>query len=1621
MTRSLSRCIASIPLLFLALASGTGRAADPPDYDIRAERRALRERYYQEVQRVEDAVRQGTLSREEASRRLAELNARRFQTARSGASRYTTAYRELMEEARQIREEWSAGYRTRTGRPDPGWKPPVNSGTPLDSPSSRGIFGDQDLTFASEADRAALVEAARRKGYTVKGRLSDGYVVIEELDIAAHGPTVRPANPVSPQGRLHTAELVQGHESFATPGSRQLWIPGERTEWTRRDTLGQVADNIKKAEHDLRRDPSGLRSWAEREEWAQNLSKATGRAMDAAGKSEQELEAALAAARREGRPATVIRNLEKDLAFRRQLAAIKTRMDPRAAGLVPPGASPEETRRILKEFQEKALRQFHEAYRTGVAQNRKLLAEMDARISRLRAAGKTAEADALLMERAWIADADAQALRHLATSPDDGGRLLAEIVSGSKLEAVRTPRGIRYRTPTGELLTADDVKAIARRAAEAPGGGTHAGGKGWSKAQIADAVLTFVILPAIHGTEKELEDAAREGRDPRALYALVNTAWESTQIPEIQRSYSRGQAISRDEIRKELDRIKAMIDRGEQPSAIESALRAVLLSIGRVTGITDILEAGGEFAGLLEATWNELGGPPGDVDALVRQRSGKMLAFVERETAEIERIRDEISGLLDRAADPMERMRKAELELYSMKARLERSRQALMDLRTRCTDARRFRSQFDAEEPNLTPERERALRELKAFAAAVEELCAAAPGERSAALAVATGARESTGDALETWETTLASLQETAGSLKDELDAMERIRQESDPGGLLAAAPEVLERARGAGEEAATSIEPAIALAAEVAEREKKVRLYLRMLAEARAEEERTRRDEQRLESAIDAIIDLAPKVAGNRVNSTVESAYASFEGMRSALNLDTLQAEWDAACEPGVSLPDLEALEDEGRRVTEARTRMEGLLGRVADCSNPTHIIGGAIRPTRDAAGIETLHRALPGQEIFLQVELTAHNLDRSDSVAVDLEAVLPDGTIVPLHPPAIVVRPGQEEGHGTTASLTLDTGLEPGTCSVRGSARLQGRSFPLQGTSFEIVRPAFEVGPLYIASAPGALDLDQRFAVGEPISMWVDVSGQAAEDALPPLTALWRIVSPTGTLTELGPTGLTDAVLEGEGVLGSLLGTIGTRGGLPLGEYTVEAVVLLDGTEMARRTGTFELVPLFEDGWILITDDPDNTLPMERFRPGDPLVVIAKMTYNGKDPGRQVHVTVDFGGPDAAIEDLDIEGDRSFEQGPDRGTGAARTVPQVIQEGVYTVTVTLDGGEGQVMEVSDSFTIVWPVQFDGIYTRDGTPPHNYRDRFAGGDGYRWFMGYHFVEVRPGDEYSSAFRCHVQEYDVEVLSSPILGTDVPRPGPATSTFDGVIPPDMPAGVYELQGIVWYNGIGYTSQDLQFRIGQDPTITITSPESGFMVDTKVLVVTGTCADRSLTQATMITNGEAVPIKLDNGSFSAKTVLRPGQNTIRVVAENDSGTGEDSVWGTADINAAALKIVLSWEARGTDIDLWVTDPEGATTNYHHKRPAEGRNLDVDDTSGPGMETYTIEVPLRGQYTVAIHYYADHGYSGSVPFRVQVTTWEATYRERRSGTTGTLHVAAGDRDEPGAVVRFTVPLW
>ncbi len=679
--------------------------------------------------------------------------------------------------------------------------------------------------------------------------------------------------------------------------------------------------------------------------------------------------------------------------------------------------------------------------------------------------------------------------------------------------------------------------------------------------------------------------------------------------------------------------------------------------------------------------------------------------------------------------------------------------------------------------------------------------------------------------------------------------------------------------------------------------------------------------------------------------------------------------------------------------------------------------ILPSGLFVSSDEAGLQRVSTAAAGQELFVQTGFGVTGLSRSDVLSVRLEATLSDGRRITFSSPSTPVRPDQEAGYRATASLLLPEDAPPGACRVTGRIRWGGMGADAGEASFVIEEYQTDLGELVVSPTPGGSPV-RKYAVGDPINAAVDVGLGGSESELR-VSGKWVLTLPDGGTLDLQPS-------EASLTAGKLTMAIRTNETNPLGVYRLDVVAGVGERVLGSRSTSFELVPLFEDPEILVADSEQAIETLELFRPNDPLVVLAKMTYNSVDPSRQVHISIHLDGPDPGIYALGAEADQGFPKGQ-QDVWLGRQVPALIQEGIYTVTVRLDGGAGQYLWLTETFKIIYPVQFDGIWTLDRSQPAQLKTRFSGGDEYEWFMRYRFVDARPDDLYSSAVWSYVGDYTFGVLSSGALGPDTPYPGQATTNLTGFIPLDQPMASYELAGVVWYNEVAYYSPTTAFKIGQEPTITITSPQPGFNVDKKVMVVTGTCADRNLEQAQMMTNGEVIPIKLTNGEFSAKTVLRPGQNDIAVIAMNNVGDSEAAVWGNANIRAAALKVVLSWETQGPDIDLWVENPQGEVTNYHHSGPSGGRTLDVDDRSGPGMETYTVEVSptgtydVTGTYHVAVHYYAAKGWQGEVPFRLQFTTWEATFSERRWSEEGTVYTAAGDSEEPrGAVAYFTVSL-
>jgi tetratricopeptide (TPR) repeat protein len=73
----------------------------------------------------------------------------------------------------------------------------------------------------------------------------------------------------------------------------------------------------------------------------------------------------------------------------------------------------------------------------------------------------------------------------------------------------------------------------------------------------------------------------------------------------------------------------------------------------------------------------------------------------------------------------------------------------------------------------------------------------------------------------------------------------------------------------------------------------------------------------------------------------------------------------------------------------------------------------------------------------------------------------------------------------------------------------------------------------------------------------------------------------------------------------------------------------------------------------------------------------------------------------------------------------------------------------------------------------------------------------------------------------------------------------------------------------------------------------------------------------------------------------------------------------------IHIYLTWDTDRTDVDLWVTTPQGEKVFYEHRSGRGGESLYDDVTTGYGPESFTAPVALRGNYTVEVNYFSAHG--------------------------------------------------
>lgn len=96
----------------------------------------------------------------------------------------------------------------------------------------------------------------------------------------------------------------------------------------------------------------------------------------------------------------------------------------------------------------------------------------------------------------------------------------------------------------------------------------------------------------------------------------------------------------------------------------------------------------------------------------------------------------------------------------------------------------------------------------------------------------------------------------------------------------------------------------------------------------------------------------------------------------------------------------------------------------------------------------------------------------------------------------------------------------------------------------------------------------------------------------------------------------------------------------------------------------------------------------------------------------------------------------------------------------------------------------------------------------------------------------------------------------------------------------------------------------------------------------------------------------------------------------------------------LRVVMAWDTDETDVDLWVTDPNGEKAFYGHRLSYQGGAMSPDATGGYGPEEFALKEAKPGKYGVQAQFYGNRQQvlSAGTTVMVRITTGFGTPQAR-----------------------------
>jgi hypothetical protein len=118
----------------------------------------------------------------------------------------------------------------------------------------------------------------------------------------------------------------------------------------------------------------------------------------------------------------------------------------------------------------------------------------------------------------------------------------------------------------------------------------------------------------------------------------------------------------------------------------------------------------------------------------------------------------------------------------------------------------------------------------------------------------------------------------------------------------------------------------------------------------------------------------------------------------------------------------------------------------------------------------------------------------------------------------------------------------------------------------------------------------------------------------------------------------------------------------------------------------------------------------------------------------------------------------------------------------------------------------------------------------------------------------------------------------------------------------------------------------------------------------------------------------------------------------------------------LRVVLGWDSDNSDMDLWVTDPNGERCYYGHPKTYQGGLLSDDFTGGYGPEEFVLRDAKPGTYTVHANFFGDRQQivTGATTLTLTFSTGWGTRRQQDQ----TVTLRLSGKSETVMVGEFTV---